>query len=71
MLYIDNDDKLKQKSKALIAQDSSREETVFTASVVRYTGVTLIAKNCVNIVFCGCHTHFRHIPASLYTKWLI
>ena len=32
------------------------------------SGVTLIAKFCVNILFLGCHTHFSHIAASLYAK---
>ena len=35
-----------------------------------HSGVVLIAKFCINIVFFGCCMHFGHIAASLYAKWL-
>ena len=33
-----------------------------------WSGVTLIAKFCINIAFFGCRTHFSHIAVSLYAK---
>ena len=39
-------------------------------SVFQCSGVMLIAKVCINIVFLGCFTHFGHIAATPYAKWL-